>query len=53
VQELEDKSNNLITKIFGSSYLQFTLKTIARNKNRSIGISWEVKRKPQDFIWLR
>ena len=31
----------------------FTIKTIARNKNRSVGVSWEVKRKSQDFEWLR
>jgi hypothetical protein len=33
--------------------LAFTIKTIARNKNRSVGVSWEVKRKPHEFEWLR
>lgn len=42
-----------MNKIIKSYYLVFTIKTIARNKNRSIGISWEVKRKTQDFEWLR
>ena len=31
----------------------FTIKTVARNKNRSVGISWQVKRKTHDFQWLR
>lgn len=49
VEEIEDKSGKLINKIMKNTYLLFTIKTVARNKNRSIGISWEVKRKTQDF----
>lgn len=53
MEEVEDKSGNLINKFMKNTYYLFTIKTIARNKNRSIGISWEVKRKSQDFDWLR
>ena len=31
----------------------YTIKTIGRNKNRAIGVSWEVKRKYSDFEWLK
>ena len=27
----------------------FTIKTIGRNKQKTIGISWEVQRQPTDF----
>jgi hypothetical protein len=36
-----------------STFTLLTIKTVARNKNRSIGLTWEVKRRPQDFDWLR
>lgn len=32
----------------GKDYI-YTIKTIGRNKNRSIGVSWEVKKKYSDF----
>jgi hypothetical protein len=50
---VEEKSTNLINKLMKSTSLVFTIKTVARNKNRSVGVSWEVKRKTHDFEWLR
>lgn len=49
VIEAEEKNQNILNKLIKKSELVFTIKTIARNKNRSIGISWEVKRKTKDF----
>lgn len=31
----------------------FTIKTIGRNKQKAIGISWEVQRQHSDFEWLQ
>lgn len=43
------EDNSLINKLWkGNDYL-YTIKTIGRNKNRAIGVSWEVKRKYSDF----
>lgn len=35
------------------TYILFTIKTVGRNKQKSIGISWEVHRQHSDFEWLR
>lgn len=50
---MAEESTGLINKIWKSTYLLFTIKTVGRNKQRAIGIQWEVQRQHSDFEWLR
>lgn len=48
-----EENAGLINKLWKGSYLRFTIKTVARNKQKAIGISWQVARVHSDFEWLR
>lgn len=48
IEEVEEK-RNIIDNLIKHKIKIFTIKTTARTKSRAIGISWEVKRKVQDF----
>ena len=52
-EEVEDSSSNIINKLWKGKDIIFTIKTLARNKQRVVGVSWEVKRRHSDFEWLR
>ncbi len=52
-KEISDENTGIVGKLWKATYLLFTIKTIGRNKQKAIGISWEVKRQHSDFEWLR
>lgn len=50
---MEDKTSGFIDKLIKSTQYQFTVTTLARNRNRSVGLSWEVVRTNLHFDWLK
>lgn len=49
MQEVQYENSGIINKLWKGTDFLFTLKTIGRNKQKAIGISWQVKRTHGDF----
>lgn len=48
-----EENPSLLNKLWKGTSHVFTIKTVGRNKQKAIGISWGVKRNYSDFEWLR